>query len=62
VSTVFLIESLITVCAFHGFWMGAAVKGGDLSTVVATGQGGKQLTPDPLWSFKAMAPLTGLGE
>jgi hypothetical protein len=62
VSAVFLIESVITIFAFHGFWVGATLRGGDLSTVVAIGQGGQQLIPDPLWSFKAMAPLTGLGE
>jgi len=60
VSLVFLIETLITIFAFHGFWVGTTQNGGDLSTVVAIGQGGTQLIPDPLWSFVAIAPLTGL--
>ncbi|KAJ8589649.1 hypothetical protein M405DRAFT_202368 [Rhizopogon salebrosus TDB-379] len=60
VSLVFLIETLITVFAFHGFWVGTTLYGGDLSTIVAVGQNGKLLTPDPLWSFVAIAPLTGL--
>ncbi|KAH7927443.1 hypothetical protein BV22DRAFT_1045366 [Leucogyrophana mollusca] len=60
VSIVFLLESLITVFAFHGFWTGVTVHGSDLSAIVAAGQGGVSLQPDPLWSFEALAPLTGL--
>ncbi|KAH7919090.1 hypothetical protein BV22DRAFT_1041234 [Leucogyrophana mollusca] len=60
VSVVFFLESLITVFAFHGFWTGVTVHGSDLSAIVAAGQSGLSLSPDPLWSFLALAPLTGL--
>src|SRR6267154_6607883 len=55
-----LLETLITIFAFHGFWTGVK-HGGNLSSIIAVGIGGKQLVPDPLWSFMAIAPLTGLG-
>ncbi|KAG1746481.1 hypothetical protein EDB19DRAFT_1689855 [Suillus lakei] len=60
VSVILLLETLITVFAFHGFWIGATQNGSNLSWVVAVGIGGQQLVPDPLWSYVAMAPLTGL--
>lgn len=60
VSVIMLLETIITVFAFHGFWIGATQNGSNLSWVVAVGIGGQQLAPDPLWSFIALAPLTGL--
>lgn len=60
VSVILLLETIITVFAFHGFWIGATQHGSNLSWVVAVGIGGQQLVPDPLWSYVALAPLTGL--
>ncbi|KAG2153280.1 hypothetical protein DEU56DRAFT_955304 [Suillus clintonianus] len=60
VSVTLLLETLITVFVFHGFWIGATQRGSNLSMVVATGVGGQRLDPDPLWSYVALAPLTGL--
>ncbi|KAG1760604.1 hypothetical protein EDD22DRAFT_900553 [Suillus occidentalis] len=60
VSVILLLETIITVFVFHGFWIGATQHGSNLSWVVAVGIGGQQLIPDPLWSFVALAPLTGL--
>lgn len=60
VSVILLLETIITVFVFHGFWIGATQHGSNLSWVVAVGIGGQQLVPDPLWSFVALAPLTGL--
>lgn len=60
VSAILLLETIMTVLVFHGFWIGATQHGSNLSWVVAVGIGGQQLVPDPLWSFIALAPLTGL--
>ncbi|KAH7906642.1 hypothetical protein BJ138DRAFT_1162188 [Hygrophoropsis aurantiaca] len=60
VTVVFCLESLITIFAFHGFWTGVTKLGSDLSGIVAAGVGGQSLSPDPLWSYVAIAPLTGL--
>ncbi|KAG9312083.1 hypothetical protein JVU11DRAFT_7366 [Chiua virens] len=36
--------------------------GSDLSAIVAEGLGGQVVTPVPLWSYVALAPLTGIGQ
>ncbi|KAG6381946.1 hypothetical protein JVT61DRAFT_570 [Boletus reticuloceps] len=61
VAVVLLLETLVTVFALHGFWVGVTDHGSDLSSIVAAGVGGKELSPDPLWSFVALSPLTGIG-
>ncbi|KIJ65930.1 hypothetical protein HYDPIDRAFT_27144 [Hydnomerulius pinastri MD-312] len=59
VALILLLETLITTFALHGFWIGVT-HASDLSAIVAAGTGGQELQPDPLWSFVALAPLTGL--
>ncbi|EIW80491.1 hypothetical protein CONPUDRAFT_166000 [Coniophora puteana RWD-64-598 SS2] len=64
VTTITILETLITAFIFHGFWIGVKVFGSYLSAAV-TGDGNIQVSsdiavPDPLWSFKALAPLTGI--
>lgn len=61
VAVVFLLETLITIFALHGFWVGVTDHNSDLSSIVAAGVGGQELSPDPLWSFVALSPLTGIG-
>ena len=61
VSTILLLETLFTAFALHGFWVGVTANDSDLSSIVAAGVGGQELTPDPLWSFVTLSPLTGIG-
>lgn len=60
VAVVLLLESVITAFAFHGFYI--SVIDHEFSSVVGQGTGFVEFTPDPLWSFVALSPLTGTGE
>ncbi|KAG8221285.1 hypothetical protein J3R82DRAFT_1451 [Butyriboletus roseoflavus] len=60
VALILFLESLITIFALHGFWASVIVRGSDLSAIVGTGIGGQYLSSTPIWSFVAIAILTGL--